>query len=160
MFLSFVFILSWVEEHQVASRLIEVWLNITKIVGYCEKLPASKVLSSKSYLAVRKGVEDELLVAKLSSTTLQACYGCISPNIKQMTQCCCFFRKMWRYYPGHFCIWLSNLMSSKCGSPAALLQIDFLDKSIYLKLKDIHLAFSTEAIARASCQGLMNDSRI
>ena len=153
MFFNFVFILSCVEDHQVATRLKDVWLNITKIVGYCEKLPASKMLSSKSYLAVRQGVEDELLVAELSSTT-------ISPNIKQTTQCCCFFRKIWRYYPGHFCIWLSNLMSSKCGSPAALLQIDFLDKSIYLKLKDIHLAFSTEAIARASCQGLMNDSRI
>ena len=32
----------------------------------------------------------------------------------------------------------------KCESPAALLQIDFLHKSIYLKLKDIHFGFSTE----------------
>ena len=32
----------------------------------------------------------------------------------------------------------------KCESPAALLQIDFLDKNIYLKLKDIHFGFSTE----------------
>ena len=32
----------------------------------------------------------------------------------------------------------------KCESPAALLQINFSDKSIYLKLKDIHFGFSTE----------------
>ena len=32
----------------------------------------------------------------------------------------------------------------KCESPAALLQIDFSDKNIYLKLKDIHFGFSTE----------------
>ena len=32
----------------------------------------------------------------------------------------------------------------KCESPAVLLQIDFSDKSIYLKLKDIHFGFSTE----------------
>jgi len=31
-----------------------------------------------------------------------------------------------------------------CEYPAALLQIDFSDKSIYLKLKDIHFGFSTE----------------
>ena len=31
----------------------------------------------------------------------------------------------------------------KCESPAALLQIDFSDKSVYLKLKDIHFGFST-----------------
>ena len=64
--LSFIFILRWVEDQQVGSRLKEVWLNITKIVGYWEKLPASKRPSSKSYLAVKKGVEDELLVARLS----------------------------------------------------------------------------------------------
>ena len=32
----------------------------------------------------------------------------------------------------------------KCESPAALLQIDFSDKSIYLTLKDIHFGFSME----------------
>jgi len=32
----------------------------------------------------------------------------------------------------------------KCESPAVLLQIDFSDKSIHLKLKDIHFGFSTE----------------
>ena len=32
----------------------------------------------------------------------------------------------------------------KCESPAALLQTDFSDKTIYLKLKDIHFGFSTE----------------
>ena len=32
----------------------------------------------------------------------------------------------------------------KCEPPAALLQIDFLDKSIYLKLKDVHFEFSME----------------
>ena len=56
----------WVEEQQVASRLNEIWPNIKKIVGYWEKLLASKRPSSKSYLAVKKGVEDELFVAKLS----------------------------------------------------------------------------------------------
>ena len=65
MSLSFVFIIRWVEDQQVASRLKEVWPNIKKIVGYWEKLPASKRPSSKSYSAVKKGVEDELLVASL-----------------------------------------------------------------------------------------------
>ena len=32
----------------------------------------------------------------------------------------------------------------KCESPAALLQINFSDKSIYLKLKDINFGFSRE----------------
>ena len=31
-----------------------------------------------------------------------------------------------------------------CETPATLLQIDFSDKSIYLKLKDIHFRFSTD----------------
>ena len=32
----------------------------------------------------------------------------------------------------------------KCESPADLLQMDFLDRYVYLKLKDIHFGFSTE----------------
>ena len=32
----------------------------------------------------------------------------------------------------------------KCESPAVLLQIDFLDKNIYLKLRDINFGFSVE----------------
>jgi len=66
MSLSFVFIIRWVEDQQVASRLKEIWPNIKKIFGYWEKLPASKRPSSKSYLEVKKGVADELLVAKPS----------------------------------------------------------------------------------------------
>ena len=89
------------------------WRSTSGIVGYWQKLPTSKRPSSKSYLAVREGVVDELFVAKLSSDTSQARWSQVSPNIKQTTQYCRFLGQIWRDCTGHFCNWLPNLMSLK-----------------------------------------------
>ena len=131
---------------KVASRLKEIWPNIKKIVGYWEKLPASKRPSSKSYLAVKKGVEDELLVAKLSSFSYIA--SLLQPYLTKYQTDDPMLPFLGKDLEGlHRSLLLLVIKPDaldKCESPAALLQIDFSDKSIYLKLKDIHFGFSTE----------------
>ena len=121
-----------------------VWRPTSGIVGYWEKLPASKRPSSNSYLAV-KGVEDELLVVKLPFFKYIA--SLLQPNLTTYQtddQCGCFLGKIWWDCTGYFCNLLPNLISSRNVNPLLLLQINFSDKSIYLKLKDIHFGFSTE----------------
>ena len=48
----------WVENKRVCDRLIEIWDNIIKIVGFWSKLPKSKQPSSKSYVSVKENVGD------------------------------------------------------------------------------------------------------
>ena len=130
----------------MASRLKEIWPNIKKIVGYWEKLPASTRPSSKSYLAVKKGVEDELLLAKLSFFSYIA--SLLQPYLtKYQTDNLLlpFLGKdLERLHMSLLQLVIKPDVLDKCGSPPALLQIDSSDKSIYLKLKDIHFGFSTE----------------
>ena len=132
--LSFVFILRWVKDQQVASRLKEVWLNITKIVGYWEKLPASSMPSSKSYLAVKKGIEGELLVWKLSLFIYIA--SLLQPYLtKYQTDdlmLLILVKDLERLHRSFLQLVIKPDVLEKCESPAALLQIDFSDKSIYL----------------------------
>ena len=60
------FYFRWLENERVVLRLIEIWPNIITIVNFWESLLASKRPSSKSYVAMKKGKEDPLIVAKLS----------------------------------------------------------------------------------------------
>ena len=55
----------WLENKKVADRLIVVWDNMKKIISFWEKLQKSKRPSSKSYLTVKKSVEDPLVTVKL-----------------------------------------------------------------------------------------------
>ena len=55
----------WVEDKPVAERLVDLWPNVAKIVGYWESLPKSKRPSSKSYSNVLSAVTDNLTPAEL-----------------------------------------------------------------------------------------------
>ena len=92
-------------------------------------------------MVVKKGVEDELLVAKLflqiHRKPVEAKSHQISnrqPNVVDVE----------RLHRSLLQLVTKSDVLKKCESPVALLQIDFLDKSIYLKLKDIHFGFSME----------------
>ena len=110
------------------------------------KLPASKSSSSKSYLAFKKGVEDDLLVVKLFFFKYIA--SLLQPNLtKYQTDDSMlpFLGKgLERLQRSLLQLVTKPDVLEKCEFPAVLLQIDFSDRSIYLKLKDIHFGFSTE----------------
>ena len=110
------------------------------------RIPTSERSSSKSYWAIKKGVEDELLVAKLPffkyiATLLQLNL----PKYQTDDPMLSFPGKdLERLHRSLFQLVTKPDVLEKCEPPAALLQIDFLDKSIYLKLKDVHFEFSME----------------
>ena len=120
------------------------WRPTNGIFGYWEKLPASTRPSSKSYLAVKKGVEDKLLVAKLSffkyiASLLQSNltkYQTDDPKLPFLV------KDLERLHKSLLHLFTKPDVLDKSESPAALLQIDFSDKS--LKLKDIYFGFATE----------------
>ena len=97
-------------------------------------------------MAAKKGVEDELLVAKLSVFSYIA--SLLQPYLtKYQTDdpMLPFLGKdLERLHRSLLQLVIKPDVLDKCESPAALLQIDFSDKSISLKLKDIHFGFSTE----------------
>ena len=121
----------------------EVWLNVTKIVSNWDNQPASKRPSS-SYLPVKKGVEDELPVAKLS--VFNYITSLLQPYLtKYQTDhpVLLFLGKdLERFHRSLLQLVIKSDVLEKCESPAALLQFGFSDKSIYLKLKNIHFGFS------------------
>ena len=75
------------------------------------------------------------------SNTSQACCSQISPYNKQITNVAVSWERSGEIAQVTFAI---GYQRKKKESPAALLQIDFLNKNIYLKLKDTHFGFSTE----------------
>ena len=81
--------INWAKDQQVALRLKEIWPNIVKIINYRQKLPPSKQPLSKSYLAVKKAVEDNLIVAKFSF------FSCIASllSIRWINQCYRFWER-------------------------------------------------------------------
>ena len=57
--------LSGVENKKAGDCLIELWQYIEAIIKSWNKLHKSKQPSSKSYMAVKDGVNDKLITAKL-----------------------------------------------------------------------------------------------
>ena len=55
----------WIEDAEVADRLINLWENVTKIVRFWEKLLKSQQSSCKSFLSVESAMNDKFVVAKL-----------------------------------------------------------------------------------------------
>ena len=51
---------------RVCNQLISLWENITALSKFWESLPKKKRPSSKSYINVKKAVDDDLTVSKLS----------------------------------------------------------------------------------------------
>ena len=56
----------WVEDRQVAERLLEIWRNILNINSFWQKLPKSKRPNSKSFLNLQSAINDLITPTKLS----------------------------------------------------------------------------------------------
>ena len=56
----------WVDSKRVSDQLISLWKNIIALSKFWESLPEKKRPSSKSYVNVKKAVDDDLTVSKLS----------------------------------------------------------------------------------------------
>ena len=55
----------WVDNKRDLDRLISLWENIISISRFWESLPKKKRPTSKSYLAVKSAIADDLTVSKL-----------------------------------------------------------------------------------------------
>ena len=60
----------WVDNKRVSDQLILSWENMIVSSKICESLPKKKRPSSKSYINVKKAVDDDLTVSKLSLVML------------------------------------------------------------------------------------------
>ena len=58
-----------VDNNRVSDQLISLWENIIALSKFRESLSKKKRRSSKSYLNVKKAVDDDLTVSKLSLVT-------------------------------------------------------------------------------------------
>ena len=56
----------WVEDRDVADRLLKIWVHIKSIMKFWLKLPKSKQPKCKSFTNVNTAVDDELHPVKLS----------------------------------------------------------------------------------------------
>ena len=74
--------LSWVENRKACDRLIELWPNTEAMIKFWKKLPKSKQPSSKSYMAVKDRVDDQLITAKLSFFSFVA--SLVEPLLKNI----------------------------------------------------------------------------
>ena len=61
--------------------IISLWPNIEAIIKFWKKLPKSKQPSLKSYMAVKDGVDDKLITAKLSFFSFAA--SLVEPFLKK-----------------------------------------------------------------------------
>ena len=59
----------WFDSKRISDQLISLWKNIIALSKFWESLPKKKRLSSKSYVNVKKAVDDDLTVSKLSLVT-------------------------------------------------------------------------------------------
>ena len=56
----------WVEDRDVADRLLKIWVHIKSIMKFWLKLPKSKQPKCESFTNVNTAVDDELYPVKLS----------------------------------------------------------------------------------------------
>ena len=71
----------WVEDKQVADRLLVIWPSIIQLYKFWDGLVKSKRPSSKSYLNLKTAVDDPLYTAKLSFFSYLA--GILQPFLVQ-----------------------------------------------------------------------------
>ena len=91
-------------------------------------------------MAVKKVVGDELLVGKLFFFNYIA--NLLQPYLTKYqtddSMLSFFGKDLEKLHWSLLQLVIKHDVLEKCESPAALLQIDLSDKSIYLKLKDVH----------------------
>ena len=121
-----------------------MWLNIFKIVDYWWKLPPSKRPSSKSYLAVKKAVEDNLIVTKLSFFSCIA--SLLQPYLtKYQTNKLPFLGKVLkRMHRVLLQLFVKPDVLDKCVSVVNLLKVNLSNPDTYLKVKNRYFGFSAK----------------
>ena len=139
----------WVE-NKVADRLIVVWDNMKKIISFWEKLQKSKRPSSKSYLTVKKSVEDPLVTAKLQFFSFVS--SIVEPYLrkyqtdKPMMPFVCFDLK-------YLVIKLLDIIVkptviNNCKSGKQLTEIDLSNEENLISVGKISMGFAVEDIIK------------
>ena len=137
----------WVEDKQVAERLLEIWPNILKINSFWQKLLELKKPNSKSFLNLQSASNDLFIPAKLSFFSFVA--GILQPFlVKYQTD-----DPMVPYlYNDVFNISkkIMNLIVKpdimiKCISDAELKNVNLSSKDNFMKPKNMNVCFSTTA---------------
>ena len=136
----------WVEDKQVAERLVNLWPNVAKIVHYWESLPKSKRPSSKSYSNVLSAVTNNLTPTKLHFFSYVAGifqlfltkYQSDKPMIPFL------YSDLFKLVKSVLCLVLKPDVVSPCSFLATLKKIDVTDKSNFPKAKGIKLGFGAK----------------
>ena len=135
--------LRWVENKKAYDRLIELWPNIEAVIKFWNKLPKSNQPLSKSYMAVKCGVNDKLIIAKLSFfsfvTSLVEPYQCDKPMIPFM------YTDLKSLIQSLLELVVKQDVLSQCKTGIQMKQLDLCNNK-NLNLKDINLGFAVPNI--------------
>ena len=139
----------WVDNKRVSDQLILSWENMIVSSKICESLPKKKRPSSKSYINVKKAVDDDLTVSKLSFFSYVASlmepylrkYQCDKPMIVFI------FKDLKKMFLSLLRITVKDSVIT--GKTVQQLREIDLDKAENLiPLKDMNLGFATEALLK------------
>ena len=139
----------WVDNKRVSDQLILSWENMIASSKICESLPKKKRPSSRSYVNVKKAVDDDLTVSKLSFFSYVASlmepylrkYQCDKPMIVFI------FKDLKKMFLSLLRITVKDSVIT--GKTVQQLREIDLDKAENLiPLKDMNLGFATEALLK------------
>ena len=139
---------SWVENKKACDHLIELCPNIEAIIKLWNKLPKLKQPLSKSYMAVKDGVDDELFTAKLSFYSFVASLvelflkkdQCDKPMIPFM------YADLKSLIQSLLELVVEKDILSQCKTGIQMKLLDLCNKENLLNSKDINLGFAVPNI--------------
>ena len=158
-----IFFFSWVENKEVADRMIEILDKLVKLLEFRESLPKSKRPKSKSYEKVKCALVDRLLIVKLNFFSYAA--GMIEPFLKKFhtdkpTIPVLFFELKTTVASLLEVIIRSSVIES-CKSTKKLISISLSDQDNLLPLNKMNICFAVSGAIKklvqsdkVSCDGL------
>ena len=139
----------WVEDREPADKLVKLWPNMVKLVGFWEKGPKKLRPKSKTYEHVKTAVEDLVTPAQL------AFFGYFATHFEP------FLLKYQTHHPmipylledleKLYCSVLKVVVKEEVvanKSAGELTKIDLKDSKIFKKRKHFHIGFAAETILR------------
>ena len=138
----------WVEDKQVADRLVLLWPNIIQMMKFWECKPKSKRPTSKSYLNLKNVYTDSLYPVKLQFFSFFA--SILQPFLSQYQT----DNPMIPFMYNDLMVLVTNILQlilkpeiiSKCKSLHDMKCLDLKDKNNLLRGREINVGFSAEAI--------------
>ena len=158
-----IFFFSWVENKEVADRMIEILDNLVKLLEFWERLPKSKRPKSKSYEKVKCALVDPLLIVKHNFFSYVA--GMVEPFLKKFQtdkpMIPFLFFELKAIVTSLLEVIVRSSVIESCKSTKKLISIDLSDQDNLLPLNKMNVGFAVSGAIKklvqsdkVSCDGV------